>query len=133
VQKIGYIQTIIAALLLASPAQASRLSFNIPPTKETCVGILSQNQKGFLFLDTGNRTTDEHLPKWIKPFDHQRDIVCTTLMTSKSAMAKVLRTCTIGQGCGIKGMIKGYSHDIFEWVRVDNAFDAQFLYPKEKP
>ena len=124
--------TIVAALLLTSSAQAANYDYNITPTKETCVGILSKNEKGLLFLDTGNRT-DEHLPKWIKPFDEQRDIVCTTLLTSKSAMAKVLKTCAIGQGCEIRGMIKGYSHDIYEWVRVDMALDAQFLFPKEKP
>ena len=84
---IATVIIVAVAFVMPATANAAQMIRNPTPFKETCVGILKA-EKGFLFLDTGNRTTDEHLPRWIEPFDLYRDIICTTPLTSKAAMAK---------------------------------------------
>jgi len=115
-----HLAIVAAVLLVTTSASASPRGAGIPPFRQTCVGVLFNNQAGYLSLDTGNKMTDEHLPKWILPFDLDRDVICTTPLPKK-ATAKILKVCKIGQLCAITGMVKDYYREQFDWLRVDSV------------
>ena len=107
-------EMIAIALLIAAtlPATAqSQYDYNVPPFKMSCVGKLEldANSKS-ISLNTqmmhGKKFNDDAIP-------------CAAPLDGRDPWTEKVRdVCNIGDVCEIDGMIKGFSHDIYEWTRI---------------
>lgn len=105
----------LAAALCSSPAAASEYQYNVPPFKITCVGKLQLdgNSKS-ISLDTemmhGKKFNDDAIP-------------CAAPIYVDFS-EKVRSVCALGDVCRIDGMIKGFSHDIYEWTKINTVIKS---------
>ena len=105
---------------VTSPSLAANYDYNIPPGPETCIGILT-SYNGYLRLTPERKSAE---------FNYQEQAVCSATIAGPKAgkwelgpktAKQVLQVCMIGKPCRIEGLMKGFSHDIHNWVQVDKV------------
>lgn len=105
-------ELIATAMLLAlvTPVPAAQYEYNAPSFKVSCYGKLelSGNSRA-LGLNT------QAMPATYIA------TACMALIEDRLQLEQVIKVCHAGDICKIDGMIKPYSHDIFEWTRIDQV------------
>jgi hypothetical protein len=113
---------LIAIVCMSTPAQAANYALGAP-FHIVCEGILvSQNGSYQLEVDdnhpSSNPDDDQICSEAIVAEKNSENALKYTLKDSE--IARILQTCSVGKVCRIEGQMRGMSHDVFFFVKIDS-------------
>jgi hypothetical protein len=110
-------KVLIAIALLAAPAHAANYDYSLKAEPATCVGVIIQHDDGTLALlgDEGAGIDCRYGELTFRQASPAKG------QLGPSTAPFILRACSAGMRCKIKGLLKDIGYETFYWSRIDSA------------